>query len=107
MRHFVAAASFEIRFSMNIVTLPLWDPSLVQIGDVGYLLKPQGAFVTLFNAIKPSKANANLGLESVSEYGSASKGSMRLEKRSAAQKGLDAFSGFLGFSRSRTDGPIA
>jgi hypothetical protein len=91
---------------MGIVTLPLWDPSPVQIGDVGYLSKPRGSFVTLFNSIKPSKAAVNLGLGPVSEHGSASRGSMRLEKRSAAQKGLDAFSGFLAFSRSRTDGPV-
>jgi hypothetical protein len=88
------------------VTLPLWDPSAVQIGDVGYLSKPRGAFVTLFNAIKPSKVVVGLGLGPVAEYGSASRGSMRLEKRSAAQKGLDAFSGFLTFGRSRSDGPV-
>lgn len=88
------------------MTLPLWDPSPVQIGDVGYLSKPQGTFVTLFNVIKPSKAVVNLGLGPVSEYGSVSRGSMRLEKRSAAQKGLDAFSGFLTFNRSKPDGPV-
>jgi len=91
---------------MGIVTLPLWDPTPVQIGDVGYLSKPSGGFVTLFNAIKPSKLIMNLGLGPVSEYGSTSKGSMRLEKRSAAQKGLDAFSGFLAFNRLKTEGPV-
>ena len=88
------------------MTLPLWEPSPVQIGDVGYLSKPRGAFVTLFNAIKPGKSSMGTNLGPISGYGSAAKGSMRLEKRSAAQKGLDAFSGFLAF-RSRAEAPVA
>ncbi len=47
---------------------------------------------------------SNLG--PISEYGSVAKGSMRLDKRSAAQKGFDAFSGFLAF-RSRAEAPVA
>lgn len=88
------------------MTLPLWEPSSIQIGDVGYLLKPRGAFVTLFNAIKPSKSNCGRKQSLISDYGSVSKGSMRLEKRNAAQKGFDAFSGFLAF-RSRTESSIS
>jgi hypothetical protein len=88
------------------VTLPLWEPSPIQIGDVGYLLKPRGAFVTLFNVMKPVKSKVGDKLSRISDYGSVSKGSMRLQKRSAAQKGLDAFSGFLAF-RSRTEGPVS
>lgn len=88
------------------MTLPLWEPSPIQIGDVGYLLKPKGAFVTLFNVMKPAKSKVGHKLSPISDYGSVSKGSMRLQKKSAAQKGLDAFSGFLAF-RSRTEGPVS
>ncbi|KAK7046149.1 hypothetical protein VNI00_007152 [Paramarasmius palmivorus] len=43
------------------VTLPLWSPSPIAIGAVGYLSKPKGAFVTLFNAFNPEKSG-ELGL---------------------------------------------
>ncbi|KAK7024978.1 kinase domain-containing protein [Favolaschia claudopus] len=47
----------ELRYRMSLshafhhlgVTLPLWTPSFVELGAVGYLLKPEGAFQTLFN----------------------------------------------------------
>jgi hypothetical protein len=46
--------------------LPLWDPSPVEIGAVGYLCKPQGNFVTLFNAFTPEKLEANhIGIQSL------------------------------------------
>lgn len=90
------------------VTLPLWDPSSVQIGDVGYLRKPAGKFVTLFNAVKPHKYSGGLshGFPPMAEYGNVSKGSIRMDKRSVAQKGFDAFSGFLSF-RPRSELPVA
>jgi len=37
--------------------LPLWDPSPVEVGAVGYLLRPQGRFATLFNALTPETAD--------------------------------------------------
>ena len=91
----------------DAVTLPLWDPSPVQIGDVGYLLKPAGAFVTLFNALKPkvSRGSSSSGFPNMAEYGNVSKGTIRMDKRNVAQKGLDAFSGFLSF-RSKSEMPI-
>jgi hypothetical protein len=89
------------------LTLALWEPSVVQLGDVGYLSKPKGAFVTLFNALKHQKAGGFLGgLPSMSGYGNVSKGSLRLDKKNVAQKGLDAFSGLLTF-RSRNEIPIS
>ncbi|KAF8216933.1 hypothetical protein K438DRAFT_1798039 [Mycena galopus ATCC 62051] len=54
-------AATEIRYRMSLshafhhlnVTLPLWTPSLVQVGAVGYLEKPTGAFRTLFDCRDP------------------------------------------------------
>lgn len=90
-----------------LVTLALWEPSPVQLGDVGYLLKPKGTFVTLFNALKHQKAAGFIGdLPSMAGYGNVSKGSLRLDKRNVAQKGLDVFSGLLTF-RSRNEIPIS
>ena len=89
------------------VTLALWEPSPVQLGDVGYLLKPKGTFVTLFNALKHQKAAGFIGgLPSMGGYGNVSKGTLRLDKRNVAQKGLDVFSGLLTF-RSRNEIPIS
>lgn len=89
------------------MTLALWEPSPVQLGDVGYLLKPKGTFVTLFNALKHQKAAGFIGsLPSMAVYGNVSKGTLRLDKRNVAQKGLDVFSGLLTF-RSRNEIPIS
>ncbi|CAA7262077.1 unnamed protein product [Cyclocybe aegerita] len=87
------------------LTLPLWDPSPVQIGDVGYLKKPAGRFITLFNALKPPKTldAYNVPVRYMSEFGNVAKGSLRLDRRSAALKGFNAFSGFLTF-KSKPEG---
>jgi hypothetical protein len=42
----------------------------------------------------------------MSGYGNVSKGSLRLDKKNVAQKGLDVFSGLLTF-RSRNEIPIS
>lgn len=91
------------------VTLPLWNPVNVQLGDVGYLSKPSGTFVTLFNAFKPHKTSGGLtgGLPSLAGYGNVSKGIRRQDKRNVAQKGLDAVSGFLTFTSRSNDVPIS
>ncbi|KAJ3501789.1 hypothetical protein NLJ89_g9182 [Agrocybe chaxingu] len=87
------------------LTLPLWEPSPVQIGDVGYLQKPAGRFITLFNALKPPKTvdAYNVPVRHMSEFGNVAKGSLRLDRRSAALKGFNAFSGFLTF-KSKPEG---
>ena len=92
-----------------LVTLPLWNPVYVQLGDVGYLSKPGGTFVTLFNAFKPHKTSGGLtgGLPSLAGYGKVSKGVHRQDKRNVAQKGLDAVSGFLTFTSRSNDVPIS
>jgi len=75
-----------------IVTLPLWSPSVVKIGSVGYLRKPEGEFVTLFNAFDPPQTSGGVlgDMANLSGYGRVSKGSQRQDKRSRTQKGLDA-----------------
>ncbi|KAJ6456098.1 hypothetical protein C8R45DRAFT_581338 [Mycena sanguinolenta] len=60
-----AKATTEIRYRMSLshafhhlsVTLPLWTPSLVTLGAVGYLEKPTGAFRTLFNCRDPDSTS--------------------------------------------------
>ena len=96
-----------IRLIYVSVTLALWEPSPVQLGDVGYLLKPKGTFVTLFNSLKHQKAAGFIGgLPSMAGYGNVSRGTLRLDKRNVAQKGLDVFSGLLTF-RARNEVPIS
>ncbi|KAJ6587441.1 hypothetical protein DFH09DRAFT_229457 [Mycena vulgaris] len=55
-------AKTELRYRMSLshpfqhlnLPLPLWTPSPVEVGAVGYLSKPAGAFRTLFNCCNPS-----------------------------------------------------
>lgn len=90
------------------VTLPLWDPTPVALGAVGYLSKPSGAFVTLFDSFNPEKSSGALlkGMPSLHGYGRVTSGSQRQDKRSAAQRGLDAFVGLLTFG-GKGDGSIS
>ncbi|KAJ7191743.1 hypothetical protein GGX14DRAFT_33026 [Mycena pura] len=54
----------ELRYRLSLshsfhhlgVSLPLWTPSPVEVGAVGYLAKPEGAFRTLFNSRDPPSA---------------------------------------------------
>lgn len=77
------------------LTLPLWCPTAIQLGAVGYLSKPQGAFVTLFNSFNPIKTSGVQGKEfpSLHGYGQVTTGSQRQDRRSAAQRGMDAIAG--------------
>ncbi|KAG5722263.1 Tyrosine-protein kinase [Termitomyces sp. T112] len=86
------------------LTVPLWEPSPVKLGAVGFLLKPEGKFVTLFNSFSPEKGKESdvRGLPSLYGYGRVSSGSHRQDRRNAAQRGYDAFVGLLTFRhRSR------
>ncbi|TDL14843.1 hypothetical protein BD410DRAFT_796909 [Rickenella mellea] len=87
------------------LTLPVWEPSPVALGAVGYLSKPEGSFYTLFNAFDPAKSSGGWtgGLPSLYGYGKVTSGSQRQDKRSAAQRGLDAIYGLLTF-KSANDG---
>ncbi|KAF9255884.1 hypothetical protein L218DRAFT_911907 [Marasmius fiardii PR-910] len=102
----LAEARDERRYRMLLVhdfhpslTLPLWSPGPVAIGAVGYLHKPEGKFVTLFNAFNPEKSKdiQSRGIPSVYGYGKVGTGSQRQDKRNVAQRGLDAIAGFLTF----------
>ncbi|RDB18261.1 Dual specificity protein kinase splA [Hypsizygus marmoreus] len=90
------------------LTLPLWSPSHVALGAVGYLSKPTGSFVTLFNSFKPEKSTEHeaRGLPSLHGYGRVTSGTQRQDKRNAAQRGLDAFVGLLTF-RNKGDGTVS
>lgn len=84
------------------MTLPLWDPSPVKLGAVGYLLKPAGSFVTLFNSYAPHKASDEEArkIPSLDGYGKFDVGMQRQDKRNAAQRGLDMIHGLLTFRNS-------
>jgi hypothetical protein len=81
--------------------LPLWSPSAVALGDVGYLDTPAGAFRTLFNAFDPvgSSAGRMGAAPSLYGYGRVGRGSQRVDKRNAAQRGFDAVQNWLTFRR--------
>ena len=87
------------------MNLPLWTPTPVEVGAVGYLSKPSGRFVTLFNAFAPDHAEEESvrELPSVSGYGTWRVGVQQVEKRGIAQRGLDAIVGFLTY-KSRGGG---
>lgn len=96
----IAEARDERRYRLLLIhkfhpslTLPLWTPSQVYLGAVGYLQKPEGAFVTLFNCVNPEKSPEGhpAGMPSVYGYGKVTAQSQRLDQRSATQRGFDAF----------------
>lgn len=98
----VLESSFIFTIVFLLVTLPLWDPSPVEVGAVGYLSKPQGRFVTLFNALTPGKATSPgvQSLPSIHGYGPTQVETHRQDRRTVAQKGIDAFAGLLTFRTS-------
>ncbi|KIJ58311.1 hypothetical protein HYDPIDRAFT_90991 [Hydnomerulius pinastri MD-312] len=87
------------------LTLPLWSPTRVSLGAVGYLSKPKGEFITLFNALNPlnTSKDALQAMPSMYGYGKFKMGSREENKRSVAQRSLDALSGFLTF-KTKGDG---
>ncbi|KIM89615.1 hypothetical protein PILCRDRAFT_812439 [Piloderma croceum F 1598] len=81
------------------LTLPLWTPGPISLGAVGYLEKPGGSFVTLFNSFSPGKSSDTTitTLPSLYGYGRITRGEQRQDKRGAARRGLDALAGLLTF----------
>ncbi|KAI0945901.1 hypothetical protein AcV7_010017 [Taiwanofungus camphoratus] len=79
------------------LTLPLWTPSRVPLGAVGYLSKSHGEFVTLFNAFKPVESSGNfaLNIPSLYGYGNVSTNSQRQDKRNVAQRGMDLLQSWI------------
>lgn len=86
---------------MFTVTLPLWTPTSVALGAVGYLSKPSGEFIILFNSFDPAKSSDGVArnLPSLYGYGRVTQDSQRQDKRSVAQRSLDAISGLLTFKK--------
>ncbi|KAH9985258.1 hypothetical protein BJV77DRAFT_1084863 [Russula vinacea] len=89
----------------TILTLPLWRPSRVELGAVGFISKPEGRFETLFNAFNPEATSAGGKadeLPMLSGYGKVLQGNQRQDKRNAAQRGFDRVQGM--FSSGQTVG---
>ncbi|KXN85243.1 hypothetical protein AN958_11518 [Leucoagaricus sp. SymC.cos] len=104
----------ERRYRMSLnhryhhsLLLALWEPVPVAVGAVGYMVKPTGSFVTLFNAVNPSESNDPRvkSIPSIAGYGKVPIGSHRHATRNAALRGFDAVVGFL--SSGKRDDPSA
>lgn len=88
------------------VVLPLWSPTQVSLGAIGYLQKPEGTFVTLFNAINPELASEFPdGLATVWGFGKVTAQSQRVETRTATQKGFDILAGMFNFRKTKEGEP--
>jgi len=85
------------------VTLPLWSPSHVAPGAVGYLSKPKGEFITLFNAMEPQQTVGSKIIPSFRGYGPIRIGKKPNSRLTVTQRGLDLISGLLTF-RMTDDG---
>ncbi|KAF8513302.1 hypothetical protein JB92DRAFT_2924631 [Gautieria morchelliformis] len=83
------------------LNLPLWEPSPVSLGAIGYLSKPRGNFVTLFNALNPSGAPDSRvhGMPSIYGYGVVREATSRQDRRNIAQIGIDMIQGLLTFRK--------
>ncbi|GJJ14060.1 hypothetical protein Clacol_008317 [Clathrus columnatus] len=78
------------------LVLPLWTPTPVKLGAVGYLSKPDGRFVTFFNCLNPFAAadKGVHGMASIHGYGNYREGSST-NKKNFAQIGRDIVKGIL------------
>ncbi|KAG1850073.1 kinase-like domain-containing protein [Suillus tomentosus] len=101
----LAQSSHDFHHSL---TLPLWSPSHVELGAVGYLSAPKGEFITLFNAMKPHKTTGSkvTNIPSLAGY---LEGPIRVGKkpdslRTMTQRGLELISGLLTFPLIDRDG---
>jgi len=84
------------------LVLPLWEPSPVDLGAVGYLSKPRGAFVTLFNAFHPNKSSSEAvrAIPSIAGYGRVTSGREQVSKRNNL---IDTIMGLL-TPKNKNDG---
>ncbi|OCH89375.1 hypothetical protein OBBRIDRAFT_668393 [Obba rivulosa] len=80
------------------LTLPLWCPSPVALGAVGYHEKPSGKFVTLFNSFRPGETSGGVAsdIPSLFGYGPVTTGNQPQNKRNVAQRGMDMIQQWLG-----------
>ncbi|GJE88953.1 hypothetical protein PsYK624_050410 [Phanerochaete sordida] len=79
------------------LVLPLWSPSPVAVGAIGYLKKPEGSFVTLSNAFSPpgAKDGHSNGLPSLGGYGRTPVSTEKIEKRSSGRRALGHLQGIV------------
>ncbi|EMD32697.1 hypothetical protein CERSUDRAFT_143220 [Gelatoporia subvermispora B] len=80
------------------LTLPLWTPSPVPLGAVGYYEKASGRFVTLFNSFRPGDTSDGIArdIPSLYGYGPVVTGAQPQNKRNVAQRGMDMIQQWLG-----------
>lgn len=97
VRFYLSRYDGKLLTTDHIVTLPLWSPSVVEIGAVGYLRKPEGGFLTLFNAFDPPKSSDGLlkGMANLHGYGDISEGNYQQDVRNRALRGLDVLQGWI------------
>lgn len=101
----LAQSNHEFHHSL---TLPLWSPSHVELGAVGYLSAPKGEFITLFNAMKPQQT-AGSKFTNIPSLGGYLEGPVRTGQkfnsiRTITQRGLELISGLLTFPLTDSDG---
>ncbi|KAF8995912.1 hypothetical protein BDQ17DRAFT_1284877 [Cyathus striatus] len=79
-------------FSVSL-KLPLWSPSAVSLGDVGYLEKRSGKFVKLFSSLDPQdSSDGRLGdIPKLTGFGSVPIEFHSLHKKNITKRGLDRF----------------
>ncbi|KAF7799186.1 hypothetical protein EIP86_010417 [Pleurotus ostreatoroseus] len=79
------------------LTLPLWEPTPVALGAVGYHLKPEGRFVTLLNAFRPMDSSGGKARDMPSLYGfgKVQLGSQKSDKRTVLQRGMGRLHGWM------------
>jgi hypothetical protein len=103
---FRTLARLSHRFHHSL-TLPLWSPSHVELGAVGYLSAPKGEFITLFNAMKPQKTAGSkiTNIPSLSGYleGPIQFGKKFNTIRTITRRGIELISGFLTFPLTDRD----
>lgn len=103
---FRSLAQSNHKFHQSL-TLPLWSPSRVELGAVGYLSAPKGEFITLFNAMKPQRTAGSkfTNIPSLNGYleGPIATGKKFNSVRTMTQRGLELFSGLLTFPLTDRD----
>ncbi|KAH7889204.1 hypothetical protein F5I97DRAFT_1923776 [Phlebopus sp. FC_14] len=67
-QQYVSLAACNHKFDRSL-TLPLWHPSHVKVGSVGYYSARTGNFVTLFNALDIFKLPSGMPIHSAHLYG--------------------------------------
>ncbi|KDR78141.1 hypothetical protein GALMADRAFT_245167 [Galerina marginata CBS 339.88] len=73
------------------LVLSLWEPSPIELGDIGYLSKPKGQFVTLFSAYDPRTSDQPeiRVLPSIQGYGVVKDEKQHHPKRTVTRRALN------------------